>query len=91
MFRPNVPLQVSGTQSDSGEIHIKTATLLGQSVCGAETVTLDWSSALSNRNMTGTLIPVTSGWYPDLCLQQSFTVVGGLTAISRAADREANR
>lgn len=79
-IRPNVPLQVSGTQSASGEIAFTTAVTLGQSACGPETVTVDWHSTVSNQTMTGTVTIVTTGHYPGFCLPQSFTVVGALTA-----------
>lgn len=90
-FREDVPLPVSGTQSESGVVEIRTGTVFGQSPCGPETVTLDWRSVISNRSMTGTVTVVTYGHYPGFCFVQSFTVVGTLTATSRSAVREMNR
>ena len=81
-FRPNVPLQVSGTQSASGEIEFKTAAPLGQSACGPETVAVDWRSTVSNQTMTGNVTIVTTGHYPSVCSAQTFTVVDSSFPVS---------
>jgi hypothetical protein len=85
---PMVPVEIiSNSQSVTGEVQLRASALLHQSVCGADSVSLDWRSVVSSQSMAGSVTIVSQGWYPGFCLAQSFTVVGTLTATSRAVER----
>jgi hypothetical protein len=79
---------VTGSISPSQELHLSGSASMQQTQFGVETVTVsDWASTATNRNMTGTLRVVTSGFYFGFGFPQTFTVHDTVTLTTRAARR----